>query len=130
MTTDQTSWGLSRIGQISIRVHDLDRAVIFYRDALGMQFLFEAPGMAFFQCGAVRILLGAAEQPEFDHPASILYFNVDDIHSAYKTLTARGVEFRGEPHVVHRAQDHDLWMAFFHDSEDSTLALMAEMPRL
>ena len=129
MDADQTNWGLSRIGQIGIRVHDLERAVEFYRDALGMQFLFQAPGLAFFQCGEVRILLGAAEQPEFDHPASIIYFNVDDIDSAYKTLTARGVEFRGKPHVVHRAETRELWMAFFRDSDDSTFALMCEKPR-
>ncbi len=81
-----TDFSISEIGQIAVIVHDLERAVLFYRDVLGLQFLFEAPGMAFFQCGGVRLMLGLPEKPEYDHPASIIYYRVGDIDSAYETL--------------------------------------------
>ena len=124
-----TAFGLSRIGQISVRVRDVARATEFYRDALGLPFLFAAPNLAFFQAGEVRLMLGPSETPEFDHPSSVLYFTVADIDSACETLKGRGVRFRDEPHLIHRAADHDLWMAFFHDADDNTLALMCENQR-
>jgi predicted enzyme related to lactoylglutathione lyase len=116
---------LGQIGQISIVAHDLPRATSFYRDALGLPFLFEAPGLAFFQCGGVRLMLSGAETPEFDHPASILYFDVADIEAAHRTLAGRGVKFRDAPHPVHRANDRALWMAFFEDSEGNVFAIMS-----
>jgi methylmalonyl-CoA/ethylmalonyl-CoA epimerase len=119
---------LGDIGQIAIVIKDLSRATAFYRDALGLPFLFEAPGLSFFQAGGVRLMLSGAEQPEFDHPSSILYFNVEDILEAHRTLVARGVSFRDAPHAVHKAGDRALWMAFFNDSEENIFALMAWRP--
>lgn len=119
---------LRDIGQIAIITKDLARATAFYRDTLGLTFLFEAPGLAFFQCGGVRLMLGGAESPEFDHPSSILYFNVTDILEAHRTLAARGVRFREDPHAVHKTGDQALWMAFFEDSEGNFFALMAWRP--
>ncbi len=120
----------SRIGQIAINVHDLDRAIAFYRDVLGMKFLFQAPpNMAFFICGDVRLLLGLPDKPEFDHPASIIYYRVDDIHATSSSLSAKGVTFEHEPALVHKAESHDLWIAFFRDTEDNRLALMSEVPK-
>jgi methylmalonyl-CoA/ethylmalonyl-CoA epimerase len=129
MAATETRFGLSQIGQIAVRVRDLDRAVEFYRDRLGMRFLFTAPGLAFFQCGDVRLMLSGAETPEFDHPASVLYFTVEDIDGAYRTLRERGVAFRDEPHLIHRAEQYELWMAFFRDSDDNTFAIMAQKPK-
>jgi methylmalonyl-CoA/ethylmalonyl-CoA epimerase len=114
---------LSQIEQIAVIVHDVDRAVQFYRDVLGLPFLFQVPQMAFFQCGEVRLMLGIPSAPEYDHPSSIIYYRVADIEAAHKLLAARGVSFRSEPHVVHRAADHELWMAFFYDVDRNTLAL-------
>ena len=119
--------GLDRIGQIAITVRDLDRAETFYRDALGMRLLFRVPGLSFFDCGGVRLLLSAPEKPEFDHANSILYFPVDDLQAAYRALAARGVRFTDEPHLIAEMPDHELWMAFFEDSEGNTLALMSEV---
>src|SRR5206468_12697595 len=83
---------LSRIGQIFVNVKDLDRAIAFYRDTLGMQFLFQAPpAMAFFDCSGVRLMLGVPERPDLDHPASLIYYRVDDIEKVYRTLHERGV---------------------------------------
>ena len=119
--------GLSRIHQISMRVHDVDRAVRFYRDALGLPFLFAAPPrLAFFDCDGVRLMLSTPE-PGFDHPGSVLYFFVEDIRQMHETLKARGVVFRGEPHKIATLADREVWLAEFEDTEGNTLALMSEV---
>jgi catechol 2,3-dioxygenase-like lactoylglutathione lyase family enzyme len=120
---------LAQIGQIAINVKDVDRAVRFYRDTLGMRFLFQAGTLAFFDAGGVRLMLSPAEKPEFDHPASVLYYRVADIEATHAALMARNVAFLDGPHLIHKAPDHDLWMAFFKDSEDNILGLMTEKPR-
>lgn len=120
---------IQRIGQLYVTAHDLDRAVTFYRDVVGLPFLFQVPHMAFFQCGEVRLMLGVPEKPEFDHPASIIYFRVTDIHAAHRTLLAGGVTFLRAPELTHRAADYELWIAFFEDSEGNTMALMSEVSR-
>jgi len=121
--------GIARIGQIAVTAHDINRAVAFYRDRLGLNLLFTAGKLAFFDCGGVRLMLDMPEKPEFDHPSSILYFAVPDISSAHRQLLANGVHFEDEPHVIARMPDHDLWMTFFRDSENNLLALMSEVRR-
>ena len=124
------SGGLSRIGQIAMNARDFDRAVRFYRDTLGLRFLFTAPPhLAFFDCDGVRLLIDMPEDKEFDHPGSILYFSVDDIRAMHETLVSRGVKFRKEPHLIAKLPDREVWMAFFDDTEGNTLALMSE-PRI
>ena len=118
--------GLSRIHQISMRAHDVERAVHFYRDTLGLPFLFAAPPrLAFFDCEGVRLMLSTPE-PGFDHPGSVLYFAVEDIRHMHDTLTSRGVRFRTEPHKIATLADREVWLADFEDSEGNTLALMSE----
>ena len=127
MTATTPTLGLSAIGQIAMNAHDIPRAMQFYRDVLGMRFLFEAPPkMAFFDCAGVRLMLSLPETAEYDHPGSVLYFRVDDIEQAHSALKERGVEFKDKPHLIARMPDHELWMSFFKDSEGNTLALMAE----
>ena len=121
-----TAVGLSRIHQISMRAHDIDRAVRFYRDALRLPLLFTAPPrLAFFNCDGVRLMLSTPE-PGFDHPGSVLYFAVEDIRQAHDTLRSRGVVFRSEPHRIATLADREVWLADFEDSEGNTLALMSE----
>ena len=121
---------LNQIGQIFINVKDLDRAIAFYRDMLGMTFLFQAPpNMAFFQCGGIRLMLGIPDRPDLQHPASVIYYKVDDIERVYETLDARGVEFIVKPHLVAPMPTYDLWLADFKDSEGNILALMSEVPK-
>jgi len=128
METQTTHFGLTQIGQIAINAKDIDRAVAFYRDTLGMRFLFQAPPkLAFFECGGVRLMLGVAEREEFDHPGSIVYYKVDNLPEAHQTLLARGVRFEHEPTLVARMPDHELWMAFFRDSEGNLLGVMSEV---
>jgi methylmalonyl-CoA/ethylmalonyl-CoA epimerase len=126
-TTSVTSFGLAHIGQIGVNVRDLNRAVSFYRDALGMPFLFATPALAFFDCAGVRLMLSLPEQVSFDHPSSILYFTVTDLRAAYDTLAARGVTFIDEPHLIAKMPDHELWMVFFNDTEGNMHGLMSEV---
>ena len=122
--------GLHGIGQISIAVHDLDRAVAFYRDVLQVPFLFQAPpGMAFFDCGGVRLMLTLPGEGGGDHATSNVYYRVEDIQATAKALAERGVEFIAQPHKVADLPDHELWMAFFRDPDENLLALMSEVPR-
>src|ERR671932_2001950 len=95
---------LSEIGQIAVYVDDVDRAVRFYRDTLGLPFLFQAPpGLAFFQCGSVRLMLDqpARERNRQEHnTSSIIYYQVPDIPAAHQALQAKGVEFVEAPHLI------------------------------
>lgn len=118
--------GLSTLGQISMNARDVERAKAFYRDTLDVPFLFEVPGMAFFDLDGVRLMLARAESPEHDHPGSILYFKVEDIDGVHATLSGRGVSFEAPPRLVADMGGYELWMAFFRDSEANLLALMSE----
>jgi catechol 2,3-dioxygenase-like lactoylglutathione lyase family enzyme len=130
MTTfTQLHTSLSRIGQISLNAHDLARATDFYRDVLGVKYLFSVPKMAFFDCDGIRLMLSIPEKPEYDHPSSILYFKVPDIHEVYDTLASRDVCFESSPTLIASMPGHDLWMAFFRDLEGNLLALMSEVPK-
>jgi catechol 2,3-dioxygenase-like lactoylglutathione lyase family enzyme len=118
---------ITGLGQISIRVHDIPRAVDFYRDALGLEFLFETGPLAFLMCGDVRLMLTKPESDEFDHPSSTLYFRVADIHAARAELVERGVPFDDDPHVIAKMPDHELWMTFFRDPDRNLHGLMSEV---
>jgi methylmalonyl-CoA/ethylmalonyl-CoA epimerase len=102
--------------------------VAFYRDVLGMKFLFQFPGMAFFDCGGVRLMLAIPEDVQSDHPSSPVYYRVDGIMHAFELLSGNGVRFMDMPHRIAQMPDHELWMAFFEDTEGNTLALMSEAP--
>ena len=128
--SDQPTISLSQIGQISVNVHDLERAASFYKHTLGMKYLFTVPTkMAFFDCAGIRLMLAIPERPDLDHRSSILYFEVPDIESAHKVLHSRGVHFETKPMLVAPMATHDLWLAEFRDSENNVLALTCEKPK-
>ena len=116
---------LSSIGQIAIVVKDIARATAFYRDKLGMKYLFAAGNLAFFDCGGIRLMLDQPEKSEAG--TSILYFKVADLQEAHEQMKSRGVEFVDKPHFIAKLPDHDLWMTFFHDSEGNLLSMMSEV---
>ena len=127
MNTNNPGFALGEIGQIGLTVSDLEKAIAFYRDALGIKHLFNAPpGMAFFALGNVRLMLSRPEKPDSDRFGCALYFKVADIQSAREALAARGVTFEVEPHRLATMPDHELWMAFFRDPDRNLLALMCE----
>jgi len=124
----ETEFGLTTIGQIAIPVNDVDRAIAFYQGVLGMKFLFKAPpGLGFFDCNGVRLLVDAAAEDSIVKYSNIIYFKVEDIQEAYNQLEDRNLVFEQKPHLVARMPDHDLWMAFFRDPDDNLLALMCEV---
>lgn len=115
-----------KIAQIAISVGDSERAKAFYRDVLGLEWLGDAPpGLSFFRCGEVRLMLS---RPEGEGTAgnSILYYGVDDAQAAYEALSGHGVVFEQEPHVVGRLGDTEVSLAICRDSEGNLLGLMSE----
>ena len=125
-TAAAAPFGLATIGQIALTVTDVDRAIAFYRDVLGMKLLFQVPNMGFFACDGVRLMLSGSEKPD-EHYGSVIYFKVPDIRQAHQTLSQRGASFEGSPHMIARMPDHELWMAFFRDPDRNLLALMSEV---
>ena len=123
-----TNFGLAQIGQIAVPVADVERAIAFYRDVLGMRFLFKAPpGLGFFDCAGVRLMLDEPAKAQAGR-ASVIYYKVPDLHAAFEALTARGAKFEAKPHLIARLPDHELWMAFLRDPDKNLLALMSEVP--
>lgn len=123
---------ISGLGQVALTVSNLNRSIAFYKDVVGLPFLFQAgPTLAFFKCGHTRLMLGMPENDFKPGSSTALYFKVDDIHSAVAALEANGVTFSDEfkPHLIAKMADHDLWMCFFYDPDQHLLALMAEMPQ-
>jgi methylmalonyl-CoA/ethylmalonyl-CoA epimerase len=119
--------GLLQIGQVAVPVSDIQRAIAFYRDTIGLRFLFQAPpGLAFFDCAGVRLMLDGASYAEAGH-ASVIYYKVKDLQSACEALSGRGVNFESKPHMVAKMPDHELWMAFLRDPDRNLLALMSEV---
>jgi catechol 2,3-dioxygenase-like lactoylglutathione lyase family enzyme len=129
MSARPATLGITNIGQISIIVKDVERATAFYRDVLGLPLLFAVSGMAFFECGGVRLMLGTASSPELDHPSSIFYFRVSDIQAGYRGLIEHRVEIVAPPRLIAPMPTHDLWMTGFRDSEGNIHELMSEVPR-
>jgi predicted enzyme related to lactoylglutathione lyase len=115
------------VGQIHITVTDVDRSVAFYRDVLGLEHLFTVPGqqMAFFDAGGVRLYLGVTADARFASRPTI-YYRVDDVSAAWTEITGRGAEPISGPHLVHRDNATELWMAFVADPDDIPVGLMEE----
>jgi methylmalonyl-CoA/ethylmalonyl-CoA epimerase len=118
---------LGVIGQIAVPVTNLERAVPFYRDTLGITFLFQVPNLAFFDCAGVRLMLDVPQDGSGERGSSVIYFKVEDIHSAYSYLLSHGADLVEKPHLIAKMPDHDLWMAFFRDPDKNLLALMSEV---
>ncbi|MES2324583.1 MAG: VOC family protein [Pseudomonadota bacterium] len=117
------------IGQLMIPVDDFDAGVAFYRDVLGLPFLFAAPPqMAFFMCGAVRLLVGVLPPGHAAQRGGAIYFKVADIAAVHTQLAGQGVEFQQVPHLVHKTAQTELWLANFTDPDGNQLALMSEVP--
>ena len=124
----QEAGGVTGLGQIAITVQDVERATAFYRDVVGLPLLFTAsPGLAFLQCGGVRVMLSRPEKEGEPQGASVLYFSVPDIQAAYRRMKERGAKFEDEPHLIANMPTHDLWMVFFRDTEGNLMGMMSEV---
>lgn len=120
---------IEAIGQIAVAITDLQRAILFYRDVLGLTLLFEAPpGLAFFQCGGVGIMLTTLQGDEKDHHTSVIYYKVRDIEKAASTLKEKSIVFVQEPQFTARMEDHELWLGFIRDPDENLIGIMSEKP--
>jgi methylmalonyl-CoA/ethylmalonyl-CoA epimerase len=120
--------GLGQLKQITMAVRDVGRATEFYRDTLGVPFLFAAgPTLSFFDLAGIRLMLSLPEAG-IEPPGSVLYFATDDIGRTHRLLETKGVRFRTAPHKVATLADREVWLADFEDGEGNILALMSEPP--
>ena len=128
MNSKSTAPALGEIGQIALTVSDVEKAVAFYRDVLGLKHLFSVPpGLAFFACDSVRLMLSRPEGATAGAgSSSVIYFKTPDIEQTAAGLKTRGLTFEAEPRLIAKMPDHELWMAFFRDPDRNVLALMCE----
>ncbi len=118
---------IQKIGQIGVPINNLNRALDFYKEKLGLSLLFNTDRMAFFDCDGLRLMLTLPEKEEYAHPSSVIYFQVTDIKETYEHLVDQGVPFVDEPHVITKIGQTETWMVFFKDPEGNTHALMSEV---
>ena len=121
------TFGLNQIGQVAVPVSNIERAIVFYRDILGMRFLFRAPpDLAFFDLSGIRLMLDGPAKAQAGS-SSVIYYKVLDLQAAFATLSKQGVQFEAKPHLIAKMPDHDLWMAFLRDPDKNLIALMSEV---
>jgi methylmalonyl-CoA/ethylmalonyl-CoA epimerase len=118
---------IQKVGQIGVPVQNLERALAFYQDTLGLQLLFNTDRLAFLQCEGFRIFLSLPEKEEFSQSSSVIYFQVEELTKVYNELKEKGVSFIDEPHIVGKMGSTEIWMAFFNDTENNTHAFMSEV---
>ena len=119
---EAAEFALTKVGQISVRVTDIARSTLFYQTKLGLKHLHQAPSVSIFDCGGITLLLSLPEK-ENDGPSSVIFFDVAEIEAAFQSLSERGVEFIGQPHVVGKLGNIDVWVAVFRDSEGNMMGL-------
>jgi methylmalonyl-CoA/ethylmalonyl-CoA epimerase len=117
---------LGMLGQIALPVSNADRSEAFYGESLGLRKLFRFGNLVFFDCGDIRLMLEGTPEPVKPAYAGCHYFKVQAIEKVHAELSAKGVRFVDQPHLVARMPDHELWMTFFKDPDDHLLALMEE----
>ena len=118
---------ITGIAQVAVSVRDVERSTKFYRDVLGLPFLFSpSPQMAFFDCGGVRLLLGT-QGGDPGAKGTFIYLKVADIKAAHAGMTARGAKFEEAPHMVARLPDREVWLAVLNDPDGNPLHLMSEV---
>ena len=118
------------LGQVALTGGDVAESTRFYRDVIGLPFLFGAgPSLAFFSIGSTRLMLSGAEGALLPGSGTVLYLKVDDITATYTAMLGRGLTFIDAPHLVAPMPDHDLWMCFFRDPDSHLWGLMAELPK-
>ena len=120
---------IESIGQIAIAISDVEQSIRFYRDVLGLTLLFQAPpGLAFFQCGNIRLMLTTPQGDTKDHKTSVIYYKVDDIEYAAEIIRGKGITFVRDPQLTATLADHELWIGFLRDPDENLIGLMAEVP--
>lgn len=118
---------VSDIGQIAITVSDVSQALVFYRDVLGLEFLFSpAPTLAFLRAGSVRIMLSTPQGAGAVGANSVLYFKVNEIENVFTAIVERGAQVERPPQLAAQMPDHALWIGFVRDPDGNLVGLMEE----
>lgn len=118
---------VTTLGQVAVTVSDGAKALAFYRDILGLEFLF-SPGdtLAFVRAGDVRIMLSTPQGAGTPGANTILYFNVSGIEQAHAAFVSRGATSERAPQLVATMPDHALWIGFLRDPDGNRVGLMEE----
>lgn len=120
---------INSIGQVAIAITHYDDSLHFYHNVLGLELLFEAQhGLAFLQCGDIRLMLTTLQGDQSDHRTSVIYYKVDDLEQTVALLKNQKVAIEQEAQHVASMKDHELWVAFIRDPDDNLIGLMAEYP--
>lgn len=118
---------ITGIGQIAITVNDVTKALAFYRDTLGLTFLFSpSPELAFLSAGDVRIMLSTPQGAGKVGANSILYFKTSNIESTHAEFVERGATNERGPQLAAKMPDHELWLSFVRDPDGNLVGLMEE----
>ena len=117
------------VRQIAVTVADVDQALAFYRDILGLEFLFApSPELAFVDAGNVRIMLSVPQGAGTVGANSIIYFAVDGIEDAFSRFVEAGAKCEREPALAARMPDHELWIGFLRDPDGNLVGVLEEKP--
>jgi len=118
---------LSAIRQIAVTVSDIEAALAFYHEILGLELLFRAgPYLAFLDAAGVRLMLTTPQGAGAVGANSILYFSVSDIVATHAALVQRGALSERAPALAARMPDPELWTGFLRDSDGNLVGLMEE----
>lgn len=118
---------ITELGQLAITVENVKRSLEFYRDILGLDFIFSpSENLAFLRCGATRIMLATPQGAGEIGKNSIPYFKLSNIEEFYKTAVANGARQEREPQLAVQMPDHELWIGFLKDPDENLIGIMEE----
>ena len=123
MSTTETETIVTGVDFVSVPTRDLERAVAFYGDTLGLRRTTYRPERNFAEFDTRTVTLSIVD-PErmgigsFERNANHVALQVDDVAAARATLEGRGVEFMGD--IFDTGVCH---MAFFADPDGNALML-------